>query len=209
VHPGLLYKALAAVAPEITLEQFQAASGMTSRSVAKSVLEFLAANGIGTFSQNVATFRSSDRLGAASLALQMGCDVQDVSRHLAWKDFEGLASEVLGSLGYETQTNFRLTKPRMEIDVVGVNSGFGIAVDCKHWKRSNLSSISVHSSKQAARVERLVKHDRKIRQAVPAILTLQAESVKFFGGVPIVPITQFRSFIMDVKGYLHEICVIC
>ena len=40
------------------------------------------------------------------------------------------------------------------------------------------------------------------------MLTLHAESVRFIGSIPLVPIHKFRSFIMDVKGFLPEMCVI-
>jgi hypothetical protein len=207
LYPDLLFKALAAIEPETTLEKFQAASGIASRSVAKSVLNFLASNEIGVAAKNKIRFSGSDRLYSAMLALQMGCDIEQVSGRLSWKDFEKLASEVLGSLGYRTKTNVQLTKPRMEIDVVGVSSGFAIAVDCKHWKRSNLSSIASFSKMQAARAERLLKHDKKISRAVPVIMTLHAESVSFAGGVPVVPVHKFKSFVMDVKGFLPKIYV--
>jgi hypothetical protein len=206
LHPELLFKTLAAIEPETTFKKFQAASGIASRSVARSVLDFLASNDIGITARGVIRFSGSDRLNAAMLALRMGCDIEQVSGHLSWKDFEKLASEVLASLGYRTQTNVRLAKPRMEIDVVGVSSGFAIAVDCKHWKRNNLSLIAGFSKKQAARAGRLLKHDNRISLVVPVIMTLH-ESVEFAGGVPIVPVHKFKSFVMDVKGFLPEIYV--
>jgi hypothetical protein len=95
----------------------------------------------------------------------------------------------------------------MEIDVVGTSSGFAIAVDCKHWKRGSLSSIEGFAEKQAARAERLLKHDNRVSMAVPVVMTLHAESVRFAGGVPVVPVHKFRSFVMDVKGFLPEIYV--
>ena len=207
MQPDLLVKALAAIEGKTTLEKFRKASGIASRSVAKSVLAFLSSNNVGTITKNTIEFSGSDRLYAAILALQMGCDIEHVSGGLTWKDFEKLASEVLTSFGYRTQTNVQLTKPRMEIDVVGVSSEFAIAVDCKHWKRSSLSSISGFSEKQVARVERLLKWDTRISHAVPVIMTLHSESVKFIGGVPVVPVHKFRSFVMDVKGFLPEIYV--
>lgn len=208
MHPELLARAISAIVPETTLAKFQETSGIASRSVAKGVLDFLLSNGIGSISKQAIAFRDSDRLKAAALALQIGCEVEQVSKELSWQDFEKLASQVLMSFGYKTQTNVRFTKPRMEIDVIGVNSGFAIVVDCKHWKRNNLSSISSYSRKQAARAGRLIQRDRKISQAVPVVLTLHAESVRFVNGIPIVPIFQFRSFVMDVKGFLPEIYVI-
>lgn len=207
MHPDLLVKALAAVEPKTTLEKFCAVSGIASRSVAKSLLHFLASNNVGTINKNEIEFTGSDRLYAAMLALQKGCDIEQVSQHLSWKDFEKLASEILMSFGYRTRTNVQLTKPRMEIDVVGISSAFAIAVDCKHWKRSSLSTMSGFSRKQAARAERLLKGDRRITMAVPVIMTLHAESVKVAGGVPVVPVHKFKTFVMDVKGFLPEIYV--
>lgn len=206
MHADLLAKALAAIEPETTLQEFQAASRIASRSVAKGVVDFLASNGVGSVSKNSIRFSETDRLYAAVIALQLGCDIERASEHLSWKDFEKLASEVLSSLGYRTQTNVRLKKPRMEIDVVGVSSGFAVAVDCKHWSRSSPSSIAAFAKKQAARAERLLERGR-ISQAVPVIMTLHAGSVRFVGGVPVVPVHKFRSFVMDVKGHLPEIYV--
>jgi hypothetical protein len=207
VHPELLCKAISAMSSNTSAGQFQADSGIASASVARRIIEFLESNGIGSHSANELSFSGADRLKTAAIALRMGCDVEQVSARLSWQDFEQLASETLRSLGYHTRTNVRLTKPRMEIDVVGVSSGFAIAVDCKHWSRGNASSVSAYAKKQAARTKRLAKHE-KISQAVPAILTLHAQAVKFAGGVPVVPVSQFRSFVMDVKGFLPEMRVI-
>lgn len=207
VRVDLLAKSIAAIEPETSLQKFQAVSGIASRSVAHSVLDFLQSNGIGIISRNSIKFGETDRLYATVLALQLGCDAEWASAQLSWKDFEKLASKVLMSLGYRTQTNVQLTKRRMEIDVVGTSAGFAIAVDCKHWKRNSLSSITVFAEKQAARAERLLKYDRRISKAVPVIMTLRAESVRFVGGVPVVPVHKFKSFVIEVKGFLPEIYV--
>jgi Restriction endonuclease len=210
VHPDVLIKALAAIEPDaiVSLDHFQAASGILSRSVAKKVIDFLVANKIGSVSKSMIRFSGSDKLYMALLMLRMSCDIEEVSTCLSWKDFERLASEVLSSHGYRTRTNVRLTRPRMEIDVVGISAdGLAIAVDCKHWKRSNPSSISIFSQKQAERTERLLKHDGTISQAVPVMLTLHAESVRFVGRIPLVPIHKFRSFIIDLRGFLPQIYV--
>jgi hypothetical protein len=208
MHPHLLVKVLPAMEPEtsMTFSEFQSVTGISSGSVARGVINFLEANGIGSFSKNTIKFSGTDRIFAALAALQMSCEIEQISKYLTWKDFEKLASEVLRSFGYRTRTNVRLSNPRIEIDVVGTSAdGFTLAVDCKHWKRSNLSSISNFSQKQAVRSERLLKHDMTLSGVVPIVLTLHAESVSFVGKVPIVPIHKFRSFIMDVKSFLHDI----
>jgi restriction endonuclease len=208
MHSELLAKSVAAIEPKTNLDQFQAISGIPSRSVAKNMLRFLHSFGIGIISGSEITFAASDRLQVALLAIERGCDIEQVSKYLSWKDFEKLASQILQSLGYKTKTNIILTKPRAEIDVVGINSSFAIAIDCKHWKKSNPSSITNYSHRQAARVERLIRYDKSIKEAIPAIITLHSESIRFISGVPIVPIFRFKSFTMDVKGFLSEIYVI-
>jgi restriction endonuclease len=211
MHADLLVRVLAAIEPEkvMSLDNFQQACAISSKSVAKSVLDYLQVNNIGYVSKKTVKFSGYDRIHVAVLALQMRGDIEQVSTYLSWKDFEKLASEVLRSFGYRTSINVRFAKPRMEIDVVGTSSdGFTIAVDCKHWKRSNLSSMSNFSQKQAVRAEWLIKYQKTISQVVPVMLTLHAESINFINGVPLVPIHKFRSFIMDVKGFLPEMYIV-
>lgn len=208
VHPELVARAISAMSYKTTLEEFCEQSGIASRTVARDLANALLSRGIGTGSAGAMSFSPRDRLAAATLALESGCDPEQISKHLSWKDFEQLAAEVLSSLGYSTKTNVRFTKPRMEIDVVGTSAGLAIAVDCKHWAQSNSSSIAQFCEKQATRAEELVRRDAKIREAVPAILTLHAERVRFVAGVPVVPVAQFKSFAMDVPGFLPEIKVI-
>jgi Restriction endonuclease len=209
---SLLVKVIAAIEPEkvISHTEFQLVCGITSNSVAKSLLNYLQANDIGYYlSRDEVRFSASDKIYAALLALRVGGDIEQVSTYLTWKDFEKLASELLTSFGYRTRTNVRLAKPRMEVDVVGTAlDGFTLAVDCKHWKRNNLSSISSFCEKQAARAKRLIEHDKSISQVVPVVLTLHAESVSFVHEVPLVPILKFRSFLLDVKGFLPRMYVV-
>jgi hypothetical protein len=210
---SLLVKMIAAIEPEkvISHTEFQQACGITSNSVAKSLLNYLRANDIGYYnlSKDAVKFSASDKIYTALLALRVGGDIEQVSSYLTWKDFEKLTSELLTSFGYRTRTNVRLAKPRMEVDVVGTAlDGFTLAVDCKHWKRNNLSSISLFCEKQAGRAKRLIEHDKRIYQVVPVVLTLHAESVSFVHEVPIVPILKFRSFLLDVKGFLPRMYVV-
>jgi hypothetical protein len=211
MNPEVFCRALIAIEPNqsISIKRFQEACGISSRSVSRNVLGLLVSNGIGRVLDGVVTFSSADRLNAALLILQNStCDIESVSKQLSWKDFEGLASEVLRSFGYDTRTNVRFVKPRMEIDVVGISLGLGIVIDCKHWNRNSISSISEHSRRQTARAKRLVSQEKKLQRGVPVILTLYSDSVHFVEGVPIVPILQFRSFIMDFQAYLQEIRII-
>jgi hypothetical protein len=96
---------------------------------------------------------------------------------------------------------------RIQIDVVGVNynSQLAIVVDCKHWQRNNLSSITYYARKQAQRTSLLLLHRRKkISHAVPIILTLYPMDIKLVDSIPVVPIIKFNSFIENVALYLSK-----
>ena len=206
MHSDLVARAISAMSASTTLEQFCEQAGIASRTVGRNLAEALLSRGIGSGSASTMSFSSKDRLAAAALALESGCDPEDVSARLSWKDFEQLAAGVLASLGYSTKTNVRFTKPRMELDVVGISAGLAIAVDCKHWGRNN--SLAQFCEKQSKRVDELVRRDPKIREGVPAILTLHTSRVRFVAGVPVVPVAQFRSFAMDVQGFMDNIKVV-
>ncbi len=204
----LLVRALEGMAAQITFDKFYAESGISSKPVAKDVVEYLLARGIGRVSNTTLYFSGLDRAETAVLAICSGCDPENVSSCLSWKDFEVLASHVLTSLGYRTRVNVRFTKPRMEIDVVGVDGNFAIALDCKHWKKNNLSAITVHCDKQVKRVHELIRREPEVIHAVPAVLTLHTERTMFAHGVPVVPVSKLGSFLADVRNFLPEICVV-
>ena len=217
MHRVLLAKAVRAVSPQvITLEEFQSKSGIVSRTTAKDVLEYIVNNGIGKSTSNRSQylFSKADKMKLAMLALQRGCDIESISKSVSWKDFEALGSEILSLCGYLTRTNIRLSKPRrIEIDVIGVNQKLAIVADCKHWRRYSISSISSYAEKQAQRTKILLKAKGRTKQGciargIPIILTLYSMDVEFIDGVPIVPISKFKSFIEDVSLHLSEILVI-
>lgn len=212
INPRLISMAVAAIIPETTLDRFCLDSGIASRTVGRQVLEFLAENQIGKSDPTGSiSFRAPDRLSVAMLGLASGCEVEQVSRMLAWKDFEQLASRILELSGYRTFTNLRLKRPRMEIDVIGFDpsSGLALIVDCKHWEHTNLSLISKYTIKQLYRAEMLLRRSHenefwkgKVLKAVAVILTLRSEKLKFISGVPIVPVRQFAAFVNDIHCYL-------
>ena len=91
----------------------------------------------------------------------------------------------------------------MEIDVVGIKSDVAILIDCKHWKRSSQAALEKAVKKQIERTKQyLVKE--KIRAALPAIVTLYQEQIKFIDKVPIIPIFQLGSFCEEFYGNLDE-----
>ena len=176
----------------------------TNEETARKILDNFMQNGIGIFENKQIHFTENDRLKTSLLAIRMGAPIDEISSLLDWKDFESLVSEILESREFDTIRNVILTKPRMEIDVVGTKNGIAILIDCKHWKRLSYSSLETAVNKQIERTKRYVVKE-KIHAAIPAIVTLYQEEIKFINKVPIVPIFQLDSFCEEFYGNLEEI----
>jgi len=145
-----------------------------------------------------------NKLKTALLAIKSGAPIEEASRDVDWKDFEGLVAEILESKNFEVIRNFRMRKPTMEIDVVGIHLGVAVLIDCKHWKRMTNSALEKIVLKQIDRVKNYVANTDEV-VAAPVIVTLYQEETKFVSKVPIVPIIQFSSFIDEFYGNLEEI----
>jgi Holliday junction resolvase len=204
MHLKSLIQGLDGVIPgEISFLDF-AIVAKTDQISSKEILNVLAANGIGSLEEDLINFKSVDKLKAALFAIKEGAPIEEVSSYLNWKDFEGLTAEILQLKGFSIIRNFILTKPRMEIDVIGINHGVALLIDCKHWKRQNNSSLNNSVKKQVERVRHYVEKTPGAI-AVPAIVTLFQEQLSFVDKVPIIPISQFSSFVDEFYGNLDEL----
>ena len=176
----------------------------TDKNTAEKILDMLTQNGIGQTIGNLVNFEDGDKLKTALFAIKNGVPIEEVSRYIDWKDFEGLVAEILDSKHFDVLRNFRLTKPTMEIDVVGVRLGIALIIDCKHWKRLSHSALETIVVKQVERVKHYISNAKDVI-AAPVIVTLNQEETSFISKVPIVPILQFSSFIDEFYGSLEEI----
>jgi len=145
-----------------------------------------------------------NKLKTALSAIKSGAPIEEASRDVDWKDFEGLVAEILESKNFEVIRNFRMRKPTMEIDVVGIHLGVAVLIDCKHWKRMTNSALEKIVLRQIDRVKHYVANTDEV-VAAPVIVTLYQEETKFVSKVPIVPIIQFSSFIDEFYGNLEDI----
>lgn len=186
----------------MSIKDFSIVTRMDEETV-KTLFDNFLQNGIGTYEDHQVFFDENDRLKTCLLAIQMGAPVDEVSRSLDWKDFESLAAEILDASEFETTRNLVLTKPRMQIDVIGVKSDVAILIDCKHWKRSSQSALENAVKKQIERTKRFLK-TKDVKAAIPAIVTLYQE-IRFIDKVPIIPIFQLSSFCEEFYGNLDDL----
>jgi len=169
----------------------------------KDILNNFISNGIGTLKDNFYYFENGDKLKIAITLLQNGFPLDEISIVLDWRDFEGLTAEILSSKNFAVIKNLMLTKPRIEIDVVGIRLGIAILIDCKHWKQYSSSSLKSAVRKQIERTKQYVAKTSG-SMAVPVIVTLYQDKINFIDKVPIVPIFQFSSFIDEFYGNIDQ-----
>ena len=207
MHHKLIIRGIRGIIPDgISEFDFSIASEMDEFS-AKELLQIFIKNGIGVLDENIVKFQNSDKINASVFAIQNGATIEDVSEFLSWQDFEELVSHVLDENGFHVQKNLILTKPRMEIDVVGIKLGIAILIDCKHWKRITQSALNSIVDKQIERVKSFVNKTEST-YAIPVIVTLHQEKVNFVNSVPIVPIMQLSSFLDEFYGNSDKMKII-
>ena len=171
---------------------------------AKELLYTLVQNGIGAWNDDLVDFDiPHDRLQTALFAITLGATIEDVSEYLTWRDFEAITGIILEENDFEVTKNLVLTKPRMEIDVIGKKMNLALLIDCKHWKNMSKSALDEIVKKQIERVKRYVA-DEDIT-ALPVIVTLHQEGTQLVENVPIVPIMKLPSFLDEFVGSLDSL----
>ena len=204
MNTKLLVQGISGIVPGgVSAEDF-AVIISADKNTAKKILSMLTQNGIGQTIGNLVNFEKGDKLKTALFAIKNGVPIEEVSRYIDWKDFEGLVAEIFDSKHFDVLRNFRMTKPTMEIDVVGIHLGIALLIDCKHWKRLSRSALETIVVKQIERVKHYISSTKDV-VAAPVIVTLNQEEISFINKVPIVPILQFSSFIDEFYGSLEEI----
>ena len=203
IHPKMIIGLQGIIQGGISVQDFSAVTKISDVE-SKIILDEFIKNDIGTKEDNSYLFEDGDKLKIAVSLLEKGHPIDEISVALEWRDFEGLTAEILSEKNFAVIKNMMLTKPRMEIDVVGIRLGIAILIDCKHWKRYSESALS--SAMVKKQIERTKQYVEKTpgATAVPVIVTLYQDKIDFIENVPIVPIFQFASFIDEFYGNIDQ-----
>jgi len=202
IHPKMIIGLQGIIPGGISVQDFSAVTKMNDDE-SQIILDEFVQNDIGTKEDHSYFFEDGDKLKIAVSLLEKGYPVDEVSIALEWRDFEGLTAEILSEKNFAVIKNMMLTKPRMEIDVVGIRLGIAMLIDCKHWKRYSSSALSTAVKKQIERTKQYVAKTPGA-VAVPVIVTLYQDKIDFIENVPIVPIFQFASFIDEFYGNVDQ-----
>ncbi len=207
MNPKLIVKGINGIIEGgVSVTDFSIASELDEIS-AKEMLYTLVQNGIGVWNDDLVNFNiPNDRIQTALFAIKLGADVESVSEYLTWQDFESITGLFLQEKDFDVTKNLILTKPRMEIDVVGTKMDIALLIDCKHWKTMSKSALDEIVKKQVERVKRYVADENM--SALPVIVTLHQEEIQFVENVPIVPIMKLSSFLDEFVGNLDSLASI-
>ena len=186
----------------ISVEDFSAIA-KTNDEESQKILETFLKSDIGSKQEEKYYFEDADKLKTAIMFIENGLPLDEIAIALNWRDFEGLTAEILRVKNFAIIKNLILTKPRMEIDVIGIRLGVAMLIDCKHWKRYSTSALSMAVKKQVERTKHYISKTPGAI-AVPVIVTLYQDKLDFIDRVPIVPIFQFSSFVDEFYGNLEE-----
>jgi Holliday junction resolvase-like predicted endonuclease len=172
-----------------------------------------------TISDNTVILTLSQRIDIAVKALELGSDIEVISRSLNWLEFEELCARVFHQNGFKVNRRFRFYAEgrRWEIDLFAFKKPWIILAECKHWSKgmSNSSAmkiIEVHFEKCRILAEHFhdvsVKakvYDRGFYTIIPMALTLSPTPIEIYRQIPIVSILSFPSFLNDFDGYLTRL----
>ena len=207
MNPKLIVKGINGIIEGgVSVTDFSIASELDEIN-AKEMLYTLVQNGIGVWNDDLVNFNiPNDRIQTALFAIKLGADVESVSEYLTWQDFESITGLFLQEKDFDVTKNLILTKPRMEIDVIGRKMDIALLIDCKHWKTMSKSALDEIVKKQVERVKRYVADENM--SALPVIVTLHQEEIQFIENVPIVPIMKLSSFLDEFVGNLDSLASI-
>lgn len=203
IHPKMLIGLQGIISGGVSVQDFSVVTKINLDD-SQIILDEFIKNDIGKKENDWYYFENGDKLKITISLLEKGFPIDEIAIALDWRDFEGLTAEILSSKNFAVIKNMILTKPRMEIDVIGIRLGVAVLIDCKHWKRYSQSALSTAVKKQ---IERTKKYVSKTPGAIaiPVIVTLYHDKIDFIDNVPIVPIFQFSSFVDEFYGNLDQL----
>lgn len=158
------------------------------------------------------------RIAIALKAISVGVEPETVVMNMTWKDFEGLIAQVLTENNYDCTESFRRRGTKleegMEIDVIGVKGDSILVIDAKMWglRKYKVSALIEAVKKQIIRTERLADQLDNLTTRLsnlkprryslyPIMVTWLVEDVKFYEGVPVVPIFKLNAFLQELSRF--------
>ncbi len=204
--------------PEILeiLEISKQKAGIASPS--GTIRTFLESLGLAVNEEGVIHVERDLRISLAMKAVSNGALVENVIKHMNWKDFEGLVAKILSENDYACVESFRrrgnAEVKGMEIDVIGLKRWTLLVIDAKMWgtRSGKASALKTAVTKQKERTTRLCDQLERLSKKItkmtggdyilfPIMVTWLVEEIEMHDGVPVVPIFMLNSFLLNISDY--------
>ena len=127
-------------------------------------------------------------------------DLEQVSKEAVWQNFEVLVGFIFEANDFQVNVNKVRTfnKKRRQYDVIAKKNNRTYLVECKKWSgnRYRLSALkkAIQHHKERTEFYRNLTEENLI----PIIVTFIEEDIKFYEGMPIIPILRLNSFISEI-----------
>jgi len=127
-------------------------------------------------------------------------DLEQVSKEAVWQNFEVLVGFIFEANDFQVNVNKVRTfnKKRRQYDVIAKKNNRTYLVECKKWSgnRYRLSALKKAIQQHKERTE--FYRNLTEENLIPIIVTFIEEDIKFYEGMPIIPILRLNSFINEI-----------
>lgn len=142
--------------------------------------------------------------------------VDRFSPYIEWYEFEEYISRVFTEFGWDVYLNYVHTRvERFQIDVIALNDilRLSVFIECKHWRNASriYTGIDKIVNEHIKRIEKYLRNCewvctritrlRSIAHILPVIIVIYDLPMKIVKGVPIVPLSKLRDFIINIDSY--------
>jgi hypothetical protein len=130
-------------------------------------------------------------------------DLDRVSKEIIWQNFERLAAFIFEKNDFEVKINTVKTfsKKRRQYDVIANRGRQIFLIECKKWAGNRYRLSALKKAVEQHRERTTFYKNITDEDAIPIIVTLIEEEIRFYEGVPIVPIQKLNSFINELDKY--------
>lgn len=133
--------------------------------------------------------------------LRRGESTEKIAEAMNWRDFEHFVAKYFEENEYTVLLNYRIRRPRREIDLVALKFSSLLCIDCKNWNipltSSSLDSVVYKQLERCC----FLKEEEKFKEykIYPVIVVMRKGNYLFFHEVPIIPINSLREFINKLE----------
>ena len=132
-------------------------------------------------------------------------DLAVVSEEVVWQNFERLAAFIFEKNNFTVKVNTVKThqKTKRQYDVIAWKGNQTFLVECKKWAGNcyRLSAVkkAVEQHKERTTFYAAITNEN----AIPLLVTFIEEEIRFYEGVPIVPVQKLNGFVNELDGYFQ------